>query len=41
MLATWDAEDGHHVEIIPEPATMSLMAIAGIAMLPKRKRRTR
>jgi len=38
LLATWDGEDGHHVEIIPEPATMIMLA-AGLPLLLKRRRR--
>ena len=37
LLATWNGENGHHVEIIPEPATMIILA-AGLPLLLKRRR---
>ena len=37
LLAAWDAEDGHHLEIVPEPATLSLRALGGLAMLRRRR----
>ena len=38
LLTTWDAESGHHVEIVPEPATLSLLAPGGLAMIRRRRR---
>ena len=34
LLAAWDAEEGHHVYIVPEPATLSLLALLALS-LPK------
>ena len=40
LLATWNGEDGHHVEIIPEPASLFVMLAAGLpALLRSRRRR--
>jgi len=36
-LAAWDAEIGHHVQIVPEPATLSLLSLGGLAMLRRRR----
>jgi hypothetical protein len=39
LLAAWDNEDGHHVEIVPEPATLSLLALGGLAVIRRRRRK--
>jgi hypothetical protein len=39
-LALWDAEPGHHVEIVPEPGSLVLlagMAVMGMVYLRRRK----
>lgn len=38
LLAAWDAEPGHHVRIIPEPATSALLAVACVCLLAWRRR---
>ena len=40
-LAIWDAEPGHHVEIVPEPSTLGLLAMASVCLLLLRRRRHR
>ncbi len=39
LLALWDDEAGHHVEIVPEPATLSLLALGGLAVIRRRRRK--
>ena len=38
-LATWDAEPGHHVEIVPEPGVVVLLltALAAFGLLARRR----
>ncbi len=38
-LAIWDAEPGHHVQIVPEPSTLGLLAVASVCLLLLRRRR--
>jgi hypothetical protein len=40
-LAIWDAEPGHHIEIVPEPATAVslLLGLLTVAVLAARQRR--
>ena len=38
LLAIWDAESGHHVQIVPEPATMTLLTLGGLVILRKRRK---
>jgi hypothetical protein len=38
LLAIWNAESGHHVQIVPEPATMTLLTIGGLVILRKRRK---
>ncbi len=37
LLAAWHAENGHHVSMIPEPATLVLLLLASTAALALRK----
>jgi len=37
-LAAWDAEPGHHVDIVPEPSTLTLAAFALLGLLALRRR---
>ena len=39
MLARWDAEAGHHVQIVPEPAAPILLITAAIAVRALWRRR--
>lgn len=38
LLAAWDVEDGHHVYIVPEPATLSLSALGVLPILRRRRK---
>jgi hypothetical protein len=40
-LAIWDAESGHHVQIVPEPGTLALLVGAVATVLLIRRRRGR
>jgi hypothetical protein len=40
LLAAWDAEAGHHVQIVPEPAALCLLAIAAGCLFGFRRRAT-
>jgi len=39
LLATWDAEPGHHVEFVPEPSTFALLLIGLIGVACCRRHR--
>jgi Leucine-rich repeat (LRR) protein len=41
LLAAWDAEVGHHVQIVPEPSALVLLAVGVVGLLASRGRRRR